>query len=624
MTTPTSKPIPSNDVIDLKFNAEKIDEVVNSASEKYTDRFGVERLTIEGIRRNLSALGKVYTQEQALAAIASGEIPNGAIFYIRSESDKSLADEYQNVDGVATPTGKSQPSNGAVVAVSEIAIINQAYISGITIPSALDKVSVEPGIYQLSTGIPFPSNAKEVRMLDFIYLDVGDVVSVGGNYNVAGVFYDHPSVASINGEYFTYSAAFTATKRAFVRLVFKYIGKDSYNPQEYSTFSGFKVIRKARLNVESVSNASIAPHKLIITPASVSSFPLTDGTINGGNGADAGHAATNVCRTGFIYVSKGDVLSITDSNFVFSAFYYRNDRTFISAGGSWHTEPLTCAVDGYVRLTTKMNSGAEFISTKPLATWLSVANTNPLITLSTQIRDGVVIESNLSPSLQAKINDGSGSGSVIANKTWLSVGDSITARGWYQPLVVALTGLASYVNYGVGGTTLARKSPSDTTAMCERVKNIADTQGDYITVWGGVNDFGYSYGAVGGTTLGVMGDTSLDTVYGAVDSIIKTLLTKYPKAKLAFVITTPVSNAMGMRSLNAKGKGLSDYCNAIKQVCEFYSIPYIDLYHTSNFNEININTMTSNIAETAPDGLHPSRVGMEMLSNKIAHFMSAL
>lgn len=54
MTKPTNKPIPSNDVIDFKFNAEKIDEVVNSNIEKYVDRFGIERYTLEGIRKNLS------------------------------------------------------------------------------------------------------------------------------------------------------------------------------------------------------------------------------------------------------------------------------------------------------------------------------------------------------------------------------------------------------------------------------------------------------------------------------------------------------------------------------------------------------------------------------------------
>ncbi|MDQ9547436.1 hypothetical protein RF070_16330, partial [Serratia marcescens] len=105
MTTPTSKPIPSNDVIDLKFNAEKIDEVVNSNAENYFDRFGVERYTLEGIRKNLSPLGKTYTQEQAVAAIASGEIPDGAFFFIWSDDEGAVAEKYQNVGGVITPTG---------------------------------------------------------------------------------------------------------------------------------------------------------------------------------------------------------------------------------------------------------------------------------------------------------------------------------------------------------------------------------------------------------------------------------------------------------------------------------------------------------------------------------------
>lgn len=44
-TTPTNKPIPSEDPRDLKFNAGKIDEEVNGSNDYYTDRFSVQRLT---------------------------------------------------------------------------------------------------------------------------------------------------------------------------------------------------------------------------------------------------------------------------------------------------------------------------------------------------------------------------------------------------------------------------------------------------------------------------------------------------------------------------------------------------------------------------------------------------
>lgn len=56
-TTPTNKPIPSEDPRDLKFNAGKIDEVVNSDAHYYTDRFGVRRFTIAGFQ---------YTAEEAI------------------------------------------------------------------------------------------------------------------------------------------------------------------------------------------------------------------------------------------------------------------------------------------------------------------------------------------------------------------------------------------------------------------------------------------------------------------------------------------------------------------------------------------------------------------------------
>lgn len=47
-TTPTNKPIPSEDPRDLKFNAGKIDEEVNGSADYYTDRFGVQRMTNTG------------------------------------------------------------------------------------------------------------------------------------------------------------------------------------------------------------------------------------------------------------------------------------------------------------------------------------------------------------------------------------------------------------------------------------------------------------------------------------------------------------------------------------------------------------------------------------------------
>lgn len=54
MTTPTQNDIPSSTAIDVRFNAEKIDEVVNSDNETYQDRFGNSRFTLKGLAVQVS------------------------------------------------------------------------------------------------------------------------------------------------------------------------------------------------------------------------------------------------------------------------------------------------------------------------------------------------------------------------------------------------------------------------------------------------------------------------------------------------------------------------------------------------------------------------------------------
>lgn len=56
MTTPTTDPVPSNSPLDLLFNAEKLDEVINSGAQTYTDRLGVQRKTAAGAVASIAAL----------------------------------------------------------------------------------------------------------------------------------------------------------------------------------------------------------------------------------------------------------------------------------------------------------------------------------------------------------------------------------------------------------------------------------------------------------------------------------------------------------------------------------------------------------------------------------------
>ncbi|UVD41863.1 putative tail fiber protein [Klebsiella phage KPN8] len=78
MTTPTQLPIPSSNLLDSRFNFEKLDQIVNSDADFYLDRFGKQRLTVLGATNQL---------------IQSLKDQTGAnnVTYVKSKVDKVLS-----------------------------------------------------------------------------------------------------------------------------------------------------------------------------------------------------------------------------------------------------------------------------------------------------------------------------------------------------------------------------------------------------------------------------------------------------------------------------------------------------------------------------------------------------
>lgn len=111
-TTPTNKPIPSEDPRDLKFNAGKIDEVVTSDAHYYTDRFGKRRWTIAGFQ---------YTAEEAIrnyGYITMDSFEDGATLTLPNQTLRYEANgEYYRWDGVLPKTvaaGSTPSTTGGV------------------------------------------------------------------------------------------------------------------------------------------------------------------------------------------------------------------------------------------------------------------------------------------------------------------------------------------------------------------------------------------------------------------------------------------------------------------------------------------------------------------------------
>lgn len=215
----------------------------------------------------------------------------------------------------------------------------------------------------------------------------------------------------------------------------------------------------------------------------------------------------------------------------------------------------------------------------------------------------------------------------LAGKKVNFLGDSITdcvgpscMENLYHGVLKRNENLAEVRNYGICGSRIARQSnylvEGKEFAFVDRFYKM-DDDADIVVVFGGTNDFGH-----GDAPLGTMDDRTTDTFYGACHLLMDGLINKYPTATIVFM--TPIQrsaeidvNRVHPSRLNAT---LLDYCNIIKEVAAYYSIPVLDLYATAGIHPIN----EKNRELFCPDGLHPNDAGNELIASRLAGFLKAL
>ena len=214
------------------------------------------------------------------------------------------------------------------------------------------------------------------------------------------------------------------------------------------------------------------------------------------------------------------------------------------------------------------------------------------------------------------------------NKKIGCLGDSITfgagGTSWVTRLK-ELTGCKYVINYGVSGTTIETNGTGQ--SFVERYTNMANDL-DLICVWGGVND--HHWTGTAGRPFGNINSPTSETnsFYGALKNLCEGLINKYPGKTIMFI--TPMKNrgyvaggktCYAWNEPNEIGKTLTDYRNAIIEVCDYYSIPVLDLYSCSGISPM----VNSQVNELMPDHLHPNTKGnLEVLAPKIASFMNNL
>ena len=192
-------------------------------------------------------------------------------------------------------------------------------------------------------------------------------------------------------------------------------------------------------------------------------------------------------------------------------------------------------------------------------------------------------------------------------KTWLTLGDSITKVNGYQPIVKEKLGFLSVDNRGLNGQTMAYQNTNKSTYSIGKDINYKDY--DLVTIFVGTNDFRYN------KKLGKLNEYDEKTFIGAYEMLIEKILSSNPNIDL--VLITPIQRTKDGYDTNFTNKEdskLIDYVNAIKDLGQKYSLPVLDLYSTSGINKQTMSTYTR-------DNLHPNEKGYERIAEKIYRFL---
>ena len=208
------------------------------------------------------------------------------------------------------------------------------------------------------------------------------------------------------------------------------------------------------------------------------------------------------------------------------------------------------------------------------------------------------------------------------------LGDSITEgvgtsapEKRYVDIVAARTG-ALCRNYGISGTRIARQrrptvdNPSFDLDFCQRAEEM-DADADVVVVFGGTNDFGH-----GDAPFGAMTDRTRDTFCGAMHVLCQTLLTRFPRSEIVFILPLHRLNENNPCGDNkpAPVATLKEYVDAMREILAYYSIPALDLYVAGRMQP----AVPIILEMYRPDGLHPSDAGNALIAERLMSFLRAL
>lgn len=250
-----------------------------------------------------------------------------------------------------------------------------------------------------------------------------------------------------------------------------------------------------------------------------------------------------------------------------------------------------------------------------------IAYPNEFVPYGNEYRYAEKFKNQVEKQIETKINNVN----PLDKKTILFTGDSICAGfidngdgtygeqyGWAE-IIKENNPSITMKNYGAGGTTIATLDTT-TKSILQRLDTMHTEypEADWIVLEGGVNDCYSSKIELGDVTQDYSSSLDVTTFCGALESLFKKSIEYWPGKKICFIVTFKVPTAVNFKS----------YMDKAKEICEKWSIPYIDLYSNSGL-EFNVDYIKNNYSY-GQGGLHPNIEGYKIITPKIEAWMKSL
>lgn len=218
--------------------------------------------------------------------------------------------------------------------------------------------------------------------------------------------------------------------------------------------------------------------------------------------------------------------------------------------------------------------------------------------------------------------------SRFQNYRVLFIGDSITEKNfrasenWVDYITDELN-ITNYTNAGMSGTGILRDFGGNSDWLT--ALPTYDDNYNMVLIMGDMND--WSNEVFTSANVGQYGDSTTDTFYGTMKTYLEAILTKYPLAKIGWITSTPRNQQITGTSdyLHGKSSVFETANSVIKEMCNNYSIPVLELYEesslypwiTANNNEF----FKPDEGEYLADGIHPNSKGQRIMAYKIKDFI---